>query len=50
MMRRHFAKYFPGLPDFKTLRIRLLQSEHNAEINDILDEMAETYRHVTVEY
>lgn len=50
MMRRHFAKYFPGLPDFRTLRIRLLQSEHNAEINDILDEMAETYRDVTVEY
>lgn len=50
MMRRHFAKYFPGLPDFRTLRIKLLRSESNSEVNDILDEIAETYRDVTLEY
>jgi tRNA-dihydrouridine synthase B len=50
MMRRHFAKYFPGLPNFRELRIRLLRSETNAEVNEILDEIAETYRDVRPEY
>lgn len=50
MMRRHFAKYFPGLPNFRDLKIRLLRSESNSEVNDILDEIAETYRNYHPEY
>ncbi len=50
MMRRHFAKYFPGLPNFRELKIKLLRSETNAEVNEILDEIAETYRYLRPEY
>ena len=50
MMRRHFAKYFPGLPNFRELRIKLLRSETNAEVNAILDEIAETYVDVRPEH
>lgn len=50
MMRRHFAKYFPGLPNFRELKIRLLRSETNAEVNIILDKIAETFGNVRPEY
>ncbi len=50
MMRRHFAKYFPGLPNFRELKIKLLQSETNAEVNEILNEIAETFGNIRPEY
>jgi tRNA-dihydrouridine synthase B len=50
MMRRHFAKYFPGLPNFRELRIRLLCAETNAEVTDILDEIVENYGDVRPDY
>ncbi len=50
MMRRHFAKYFPGLPNFRELKIRLLRSETNSEVNEILDEISETYHDVRPEH
>lgn len=50
MMRRHFAKYFPGLPNFRELKIRLLRSESNAEVNEILDEITAIYRDERPEY
>ena len=43
IMRRHFARYFPGLPHFRDLRIRLLRAETIAEVNKILDEIAEQF-------
>ncbi|WP_167610185.1 tRNA dihydrouridine synthase DusB [Maribellus sediminis] len=43
MMRRHFAKYFPGLPNFRDLKIRLLRAEANDEVHEILDQIVEEY-------
>jgi tRNA-dihydrouridine synthase B len=50
MMRRHFAKYFPGLPNFRELKIRLLRSETNAEVNEILNEIVDSYGEVRPEF
>ncbi len=46
MMRRHFARYFPGLQNFRDLKIRLLRAETNNEVNVILDEIVEKYGHL----
>lgn len=43
MLRRHFAKYFPGLPNFRELKIMLLRAETGAEINEILNKIVEVY-------
>ena len=43
MMRRHFAKYFPGLPHFRELRIQLLRAETYAEVEDILEKIRTIY-------
>ncbi len=43
MMRRHFAKYFPGLPNFRELKIQLLRAETNDEVHLILEEIVEKY-------
>ena len=43
MMRRHFAKYFPGLWNFRELKIKLLRAETNKEVNEILDRIVEIY-------
>lgn len=50
MMRRHFAKYFPGLPNFRDLKIRLLRSETNVDVNKVLDEIKNTYGEVRLNY
>jgi tRNA-dihydrouridine synthase B len=50
MMRRHFAKYFPGLANFRELKIRLLRSETNAEVNEILNEIVDSYGEVRPEF
>lgn len=42
-MRRHYASYFKGLPDFKPYRTRLVEANDPSEIFSILDEIAETY-------
>ena len=42
-MRRHFASYFKGLPDFKEIRLRLLTCNEPEEIDLILDEIAKKY-------
>jgi tRNA-dihydrouridine synthase B len=41
-MRRHYANYFRGLPNFKPCRMRLVQTESAAEVHEILDEIAHT--------
>ena len=43
MMRRHFAKYFPGLPNFRDLKIQLLRAETNDEIHSILEKIIGQY-------
>lgn len=50
MMRRHFARYFPGLPHFRSLRIRLLQAETNEEVNAVLDQIVEEYGNIQPDY
>lgn len=50
MMRRHFAKYFPGLPHFRELKIQLLRAETNAEVNEILDQIVEFYGNHQLDY
>ena len=49
-MRRHLAKYFPHLPDFRELKIRLLRAEHYPEVDTILEEIGERYRDMRVDY
>ena len=50
MMRRHFAKYFPGLKNFRDMKIKLLRAETNNEVNSILDEIVEIYGDVELDY
>ncbi|MGQ7869835.1 tRNA dihydrouridine synthase DusB [Sunxiuqinia sp. sy24] len=50
MMRRHFAKYFPGIPDFRPYRIQLLQAVEMEEVQRILDEIIEHYGELKVDY
>jgi nifR3 family TIM-barrel protein len=42
-MRRHYASYFKGLPDFKIFRTRLVEANTPPEIHQILDEIAGEY-------
>ncbi|HKI88123.1 MAG TPA: tRNA dihydrouridine synthase DusB [Draconibacterium sp.] len=50
MMRRHFAKYFPGLPHFRELKIKLLQAETPVEVNEILDKIVEDFGNHQLNY
>ena len=49
-MRRHFARYFPNLADFKELRIKLLRANEIEEVLRILDQIAEEYADARVDY
>lgn len=42
-MRRHYANYFKGIPDFKPFRTRLVEVETIADVTAILDEVIATY-------
>lgn len=42
-MRRHYANYFKGLPDFKPYRMRLVAEPDINNIYSILDEVAEKF-------
>ena len=42
-MRRHYAKYFKGIPDFKKHRLDLVTFENPDEIRDKLKFIAETF-------
>jgi nifR3 family TIM-barrel protein len=50
MMRRHFAKYFPTLPNFRELRIHLLQADTIETVNEALDLIEREYGHLRVDY
>ncbi len=49
-MRRHLAKYFPHLPGFRELKIKLLQAEEFESVNLLLDRVVEAYRGMNVDY
>ncbi len=42
-MRRHYANYFKGLPDFKPYRMQLVTTDSYGGVSALLDEIAETY-------
>lgn len=43
-MRKHYARYFKALPDFKPFRMRLMQVLLTKEAEDILDQIHEKYK------
>lgn len=47
-MRRHYANYFKGLPDFKEYRIRLVSLENIDDIYSVLEKINEHYQAETV--
>ena len=49
-MRRHFARYFPNLRDFRDLRVQLLQSLEVDEVISILDVIVGKYANERVDY
>lgn len=49
-MRRHFARYFPHLPDFRELKIALLRAETYDAVNELLEKIAEKYSGMRVDY
>lgn len=49
-MRRHFARYFPNLPDFKELRIKLLRADDLEEVLRVLDLISGEYANYNVDY
>ena len=42
-MRRHYANYFKGLPDFKEYRMRLVSLENVDDISSVLSEVEEKF-------
>lgn len=48
-MRRHYAQYFRGLPDFKPWRTQLVSAGTPAEVYDLLDALNENYTNVTID-
>ena len=39
-MRRHYANYFKGIPNFKEYRVKLVSSEYILEIQSVLEEIS----------
>ncbi len=50
LMRRHFAKYFPGMANFRQHRIKLLQATEYEDVQKILNEIVEHYGNQRVDY
>jgi tRNA-dihydrouridine synthase len=42
-MRRHYANYFKGFPDFKPFRTKLVEAENVEQVMSILDEVVAAY-------
>jgi nifR3 family TIM-barrel protein len=49
-MRRHLARYFPHLPDFRELKIQLLKAETYHAVNELLDAINSKYKGMRVDY
>ncbi len=50
MMRRHFARSFPGVYNFRPYRIKLLQADTRNEVEQILNEISDIYGDKQVDY
>ncbi len=50
MMRRHFAKYFPGIRNFREIKVQLLQADTIIQVHEVLDLIVEKYGEVRVDY
>jgi nifR3 family TIM-barrel protein len=50
MLRRHFAKYFPGLPNFRELKIKLHRADTSDEVSCILDEIVDNFGSCQLDY
>lgn len=50
MMRRHFAKSFPHLPNFRDLKIKLLRTETFDEVNETLGLIVKNYPKQQMDY
>lgn len=50
MLRRHFAKYFPGVPNFRELKIKLLRATTLNELDEILKKIVDVYGNYQLEY
>jgi len=46
-MRRHYANYFKGIPNFKEYRMRLVSLENITDIHDVLQEISENFELVS---
>lgn len=46
-MRRHYANYFKGIPDFKAYRMKLVSLENIQDIYAVLDEIEEQFETVS---
>lgn len=49
-MRRHLARYFPHLPEFRELKIALLRAETYLTVIELLDEIVTKYKGMHVDY
>ena len=49
-MRRHMARYFPHLPEFKALKTLLLRADTKNELEDVLELIIERYQGMRVDY
>jgi nifR3 family TIM-barrel protein len=47
-MRRHYAQYFRGLPDFKPWRTQLVNAGTPEEVYDLLEQLKETYSGIPI--
>ncbi len=47
-MRRHYANYFKGLPNFKEVRMKLVTTDSLSEIFDILEMVRNQYKDVLI--
>ena len=43
-MKRHYTNYFKGIPYFKNYRIKMVTSNNQQEIEDLLDEVAISFK------
>ena len=42
-MRRHYANYFKGIPNFKEYRMKLVSLESVEDIEDVLNEIGNKF-------
>src|SRR5690606_3148255 len=45
-MRRHYANYFKGVPNFKPYRMRLVSLDQLSEILGVLEEIEQTFEDI----